>query len=57
MPTEADIVFRIRQLCYDIENGLYGEVGDRALPIALDILIILGEDVTMWHKFSRRNHP
>lgn len=54
MPTEADIVIRIRQLCYDIENGVYGEVGDRALPIALDILIILGEDVSMWHKYSRR---
>lgn len=56
MLTEADIVQRIRQLCYDIERGAYGEVGDRALPIALDILIILGEDVTMWHKYSRRNH-
>jgi hypothetical protein len=45
MTADFDVITRIRQLCYEIERGTYGPVPERAIPLARDILAILGEEV------------
>lgn len=44
MTADFEVITRIRQLCYEIERGSYGKVPERAVPIARDILAILGEE-------------
>lgn len=53
MAAETDVITRIRQLCYEIERGTYGNVPDRAVPIARDILAILGEELPQHVYFDR----
>lgn len=53
MTAELDVITRIRRLCYEIERGTYGNVPDRAVPIARDILAILGEEVPQHVYYDR----
>lgn len=55
MTADFEVITRIRQLCYEIERGSYGKVPDRAVPIARDILAILGEEPPTVVYYDKKN--
>ncbi len=55
MTADFEVIARIRQLCYEIERGAYGNVPARAVPIARDILAILGEEPPNVVYYDKKN--
>jgi len=55
MTADFEVITRIRQLCYEIERGSYGYVPERAVPIARDILAILGEEPPYVVYYDKKN--